>query len=232
LAQNASQDEFVVAISATLAERVLRRAAQSEKTVLSDAFKGMARGLAPHVNRKAIMRRSPEARLAGRLFDADKIVKPLLDDSAEDFYIAAQKLWEWNSRYWEQRALLQAESDLAKGLQFARHAVAIEKHPFPLTTLGKLLLQAMDENPAERATYFDEAFETLSNAIENEVSRSRISVHPFSTLLIGAARFLESGGSLKTDQRAALTGYRVEARSRFPGDPLVEAALRRLDLCT
>ena len=49
------------------------------------------------------MRRSPEARLAGRLFDADKVVKPLLDSDAEEFYVTVQKLWEWNSRYWEQR---------------------------------------------------------------------------------------------------------------------------------
>jgi hypothetical protein len=229
LVQNAVQDEFVVAINATLAERVLRRTADREKDVLSAAFKGLARGLAPHVNRKAVMRRSPEARLAGRLFDADKVVKPLLGSGAEEFYVSVQKLWEWNSRYWEQRALLQAESDLSTGLQFARHAVAIEKHPFPLTTLGKLLLRAMESGPSERASVFGEAFETLSDAIESAVKLSRISVHPFGTLLAGAARYLELGGELTAEQRAMLDGYRAEARFQFSGDPLIEAALRRLD---
>lgn len=76
------------------------------------------------------MRRSPEARLAGRIFDADKIVKPLLGSAAEDFYVSVQKQWEWNSRYWEQRALLAADTDLHIALQYARYAVAIEFHPF------------------------------------------------------------------------------------------------------
>jgi hypothetical protein len=110
LAESAVQDDFVVAMNATLAERVLRRVADRENDILSVAFKGLAGALAPHVNRKAVMRRSPEARLAGRLFDADKVVKTLLGSSAEDFYVCVQKLWEWNSRYWEQRALLKAES--------------------------------------------------------------------------------------------------------------------------
>ncbi len=230
LVENAVQDDFVVAINATLAERVLRRTAERETDTLLSAFQGLARGLAPHVNRKAVMRRSPEARLAGRLFDADKVVKPLLGAAeAESFYVSVQKLWEWNSRYWEQRALLQAESDLSAGLQFARHAVAIERHPFPLTTLGKLLLREMELSPTERASVFDEAFETLSNAIESAVRLSRISVHPFSTLLTGVARYIEIGGTLTTEQRAILDGYRIEARSKFSGDPLVEGALRRLD---
>lgn len=229
LAANAAQDEFVVAINATLAERVLRRAIQHEKPVLSNAFSGVARGLAPHVNRKAVMRRSPEARLAGRLFDADKVVKPMLGAAAEEFYVSVQKLWEWNSRYWEQRALLKAETDIGTGLQFARHAVAIERHPFPLTTLGKLLLQAMEERAQERPSLFDEAFETLSSAIESAVMLSRISVHPFASLLSGVARYVELGGNLTTHQRGTLDRYRADARTRFSGDSLMEAALHRLD---
>ena len=93
------------------------------------------------------MRRSPEARLAGRLFDGDKIVKPLLDSAAEQFYVESQKLWEWNSRYWEQRALLKADSDLVTALRYAKQAVAIENHPFPLTTLAKLLLKTIEAEP-------------------------------------------------------------------------------------
>jgi hypothetical protein len=76
---------------------------------------------------------------------------------------------------------------------------------------------------------FDEALETLSDAIESAVQRSRISVHPFGTLLKGAARYIEIGGVLSSEQRAALNEYRAEARSRFPGDSMIEEALRRLD---
>jgi hypothetical protein len=229
LTESASQAEFVVAVNAVISERILRRTARHDRKVLLTVFARLASALAPHVNRKAIMRRSPEARLAGRLFDSDKITRPFLGDTAEEFYISVQRDWEWNSRYWEQRALLQAESDLSKAIQFARHAVAIEAHPFPLTTLSKLLLKKMEQVQDERVATFGEAFEKLSKAIENEAIRSRISVHPFTTLLAGAARYLEIGGTLTLAQRATLLGYTAEARSRFPGDPQVEAAQRRLD---
>jgi len=118
---------------------------------------------------------------------------------------------------------------LSKGIQFARHAVAIEAHPFPLTTLSKLLLKRIEEAPEERGTLFDEAFLKLSKAIESEAIRSRITVHPFTTLLAGTARYLEIGGTLTLSQKATLSGYITEARRRFSGDPQVEAAQRRLD---
>ena len=128
-------------------------------------------------------------------------MKPLLGPTnAEGFYISVREQWEWNSRYWEQRALLKAESDLATSIQFARHAVAIEHHSFPLTTLGKVLIRAMEASADERTFYFDEAFDALAAAIRGELERSRISVHPFSTLLYGAARYLELGRPLSGDQ--------------------------------
>lgn len=229
LAINADQDEFVVAINAIIAERILRRTVRHDASILGRTFSGIASALVAHVNRRAIMRRSPEARLAGRLFDADKIVRPLLGAGADEFYSSAQKDWEWNSRYWEQRALLVAETDLGTSLQYARHAVAIEQHPFPLTTLGKILLKRMEVVPEERDVMFAEAFERLTTAIEQEVVHSRVTVHPFSTLLSGASRYLELGGSLSLRQKSALNGYSGEARYRFAGDQLIAAAQRRLD---
>lgn len=137
LAESLIHEHFVVPLNSTIADCILRHAAEFEKDLLFDAFRGLAGALAPYVNRKAVMKKSPEARLTGRLFDADKVVKPLLGPTnAEGFYISVREQWEWNSRYWEQRALLKAESDLATSIQFARHAVAIEHHSFPLTTLG------------------------------------------------------------------------------------------------
>jgi len=229
LAFSALDDDYVVAMNAIIAERILHRASRSDPDVVLTAFVTTASELAPYVNRRAIMQRSPEARLAGRLFDVDKVVRPLLGAKAESFYISVQDQWEWNSRYWEQRALLAAETDLRMGLQYARHAVAIELHPFPLTTLGKLLLRQMEVAPAEMHRVYAEAFEKLSAAIETEARRSRITVHPFSTLLSGTARYCDLGGELTPDQRYRIDEYAAEARTRFRTDALIHAALRRLD---
>jgi len=153
----------------------------------------------------------------------------MLGSAAEEFYASVQKHWEWNSRYWEQRALLIADTDLTTALQYARHAVAIEQHPFPLTTLSKILLRRMEVIPEERDAMFAEAFDKLTIAIEQEVEHSRISVHPFSTLLTGASRYLELGGKLTQRQQNAFGGYANEARYRFTDDPMIAAAQRRLD---
>lgn len=230
LAENSMNSDYVLAANSIVADRVLFRVAGEDSETLFSAFEATARVLAPHVNRRAIMKRSPEARLAGRLFDYDKIVRPLIGDSAERFYVSVQRLWEWNSRYWEQRALLTAETDLQAAIQYARHAVAIELHPFPLTTLAKLLLREMEADPAKLGSLYSEAFEKLTQAIETEFRRSRITVHPFYTLLNGTALYLELGGELTVNQHREIEGYVTEARHRFAGDSLIEAAVHRLDI--
>lgn len=230
LAENLEDDEYVVPMNAMYADRILQRALGKDQQCLFDAFKGIAAGLAPHVNRAAIRMRTPEARLAGRLLDADKIVKPLLGARAHQLYEWCNKDWAWNSRYWEQRALLAADSDLTTALQYARHAVAIELHPFTLTTLGKLLFRQMEQlDPGAQKSVFDEAFEKLTNAIEREGYRSRITVHPFTTLLGGTARYVELGGLLAPAQKERLNAHMGDAEYYFGRDPLVQKWLSRLD---
>jgi hypothetical protein len=229
LTEHPDDDEYGLTLNSVVGERILLRAIQKENDLLFDAFCKIGAGLAPYVNRRAIMLRSPEARLAGRLFDVDKIVKPLLGNRAERFYVACQPKWEWNSRYWEQRALLAADTDLMTGLQYARHAVAIERHPFTLTTLGKLLLSQMEGDPGKKSAVFCEAFENLSAAIHMEGRRSRIRVHPYATLFSGTARYLESHGRLSADQQRILDAHMQDARDYFNADAALQAALNRLE---
>ncbi len=229
LAYNVKDEEFVVTLSSIVGERTLLRCQLNQKQLLFDAFVGLAVVLAPHVNRKAIQRRSPEARLAGRLFDADKIVKPMLGDQAEAFYINVQKQWEWNSRYWEQRALLISDTNIEVSLSYARHAVAIEEHPHSLTTLGKLILRSMDASPAMRDQYYDEALNVLSTAIEMEKNDSRVTVHPSALLLNGTVRYIDSGGTLNHDQQRSVGGVmRHVNHHRFLNDPGIRANFDRL----
>lgn len=230
LAENADDDEFVVPINAVYADRILQRAVASKQQDIFDAFLGIALGLAPYVNRKAIMMRTPEARLAGRLLDSDKIVRPMLGSRADELYEMCKKEWAWNSRYWEQRALLVAGKDLMTALQYARHAVAIERHPFTLTTLSKLLFKQIEQlNQSSENYVFAEAFDSLTDAIRVEGYRSRVAVHPFSVLLNGTARYIELGGQLSQAQRNILNGHMADAEYYFSRDPVVAQCLERLD---
>ena len=229
LTENTNDPDYVLPMNAVIGERILQRAVQKDKSVLLDAFIGIASGISPYVNRLAIMSRSPEARLAGRIFDVDKVVKPMLKSDAQLFFIECQSDWEWNSRYWEQRALLAAGDDLDTALQYARHAVAIESHPFAFTTLGKLLLRQMERDVAGRDNIFGEAFDKLSVAIQKEEGRSRIRIHPYSSLFSGTARFIALGGSLSATQRATLMVHLTDAREYFGTDKELKAALDHLD---
>jgi hypothetical protein len=229
LAYNVNDEDFVIVLQGVLGERALSKSSVSSPAELFRAFVGLAHALSPYVNRRAIKFRSPEARLAGRLFDSDKVVKPLLHALAGEFYSKTQSMWEWNSRYWEQRALFTSETNLVLALQYARHAVAIEAHPFALTTLGKLLMTQMEGSVPDRESSFGEAMQRLIRAIEGEETRGRISLHPFLTLFVGAAKYVELGGHLSVDQQTSLQALLIQAPSRFGGDPAVENARVRLD---
>ena len=231
LACHPADSDFLLPQSAVVAERVLMRVSRRDRRFLVQTFIDLANAIAPRVNRGAVKMRTPEARLAGRLFDADKIVRPLLEVHAEEFYVSVKDAWKWNSRYWEQRALLIGNRDIRTALQFARHAVAIERHPHPLTTLGKVLLMSLNScpNEAERASVFGDAFEVLSDAISMEARASRVTIQPFSTLLIGTSRFLEKGGALTLEQHDVVRRYANDARWRYGDDLGVTTAIRRLD---
>jgi hypothetical protein len=222
-----SESDYLVPGNSSIGDRVLTMARQRDREFLFEIFCKIADYIAPYVNRRTIMQRSPEARLAGRLFDYDKVVEPWLGDKAREFYVMTQPKWEWNSRYWEQRALLMQRDDPELALQYARHAAAIERHPFTLTTLSKILLDSLDYSTTNRRTIFDEVFSNLDTAIKMEIIRSRISMHPYLTLLSGTAKFLEMGGTLSNHQRQLIRRYLDDATHRFRNDPGVfNAALR------
>lgn len=230
LALNPVDEDFVIPQSAVIAERLLSKVTKTNRDLLLAAFVGLAEKIASRVNRRAIRLRSPEARLAGRLFDSDKIVKPLLEQDAERFYIAVKPSWEWNSRYWEQRALLLIDRDIRTSVQYARHAVSIEAGPFALTTLGKVLLRSGESaTQEERARLFDEAFSILNQAIEMEAQNARVTIHPFSALLTGTAKYLEQGGRLSLTQHDKIAKHVAEVRYRFKADPGTAAAVSRCD---
>lgn len=223
---------FVAPENATLGARVLVYCAENRSAKMLEAFVGLADGISARVNPRAIMRRSPEARLAGRLFDLDGPVRRLLGrDRARTFYERTRERWRWNSRYWGQCALLEleqfhADPDSSAGsealdlaVQRARHAVALERHHFPLTTLGQALLTQMRvEGQARMRECFSEAFSILSEAIETERNRLRMAVQPYIILFRGTVEYVAAGGELSASRVARLQSLADEAEHRFGRD--------------
>lgn len=229
LIEHPDNDEFIIPQSAVLSERLLRYVARTNAPMLLRAFTALAESLAPHVNRRAIRARSPEARISARLFDSDGVARPFLGRLAAEFYDKVKPRWDWNSRYWEQRALDTADGDLVTAIQFARHALAVEEHAYTLTTLSKLLLQSLGQAGISTSATFAEAFGYLLRAIQHEAANARISVHPFMTLMGGTATFLRRGGRLSEQQRQSLVTHLNNARHRFRNDPRMASAVTELD---
>ena len=92
-------NSFIIPQNATLAQRVLTLESQNNRAQLLESFVILANQIASRVNRKTIRSRSPESRLAGRLFDFDSVAGELLKDRAFEFYQRTQETWQWNSRY-------------------------------------------------------------------------------------------------------------------------------------
>ncbi|MGH7130633.1 MAG: SIR2 family protein [Phycisphaerales bacterium] len=228
LIDHPSNAQYSLPLNTTVAESMLRSRARERDPLVYEAFSRLASELAPHVNRNAIKRRTPEAGLAGRLFDVDTIVKPLLGPRTEEWYLLCQEQWQWNSRYWEQRALFAATTDLDLALGHARHALAIEVHPYTLTTLGKILLRIDERDGYSSDAVFDEAFSRLEQAISGERARSRIRIHPYVTLFGGALRRLGADAVLSSSQIQGLRELLPVAAGRFGNDPVLRNQIAEL----
>ncbi|MET3600994.1 SIR2 family protein [Martelella mangrovi] len=218
---------YVVPENSVIADQVLLRVKNDSPKILLAAFTGIASSIQPFVNRKTIKQRSPEARLAGRLFDYDDVVGRLLDQEAATFYQNALSEWQWNSRYWEQVALMHLAkyfSDrtnvdaLEDATRRARQAVAIENHPFGLTTLGKILMTQMLHSDYSMYSCFHEGARNLLYAIEKEKGWSRKAVQPYIALFRGVITFLEQGGIIDQDVRVNVSDAIAAAIDAFPRD--------------
>jgi hypothetical protein len=193
----------------SISDRALVICRQKNPELVTQVFIDLAIALAPRVNRKEISRRSAASKLSGRLMDFDKIVNVFIPDGAEKFYQSIKTSWDWNSRYWEQCALLKLDHYLAdksnsslleEAIQNARFAYSIESHPLSLTTLAKMLFNAMDEDSNKNKEAFDEAWGLISQSIEIEANWTNISATAFVVCFSGVIRYVNFGGLLNGDQ--------------------------------
>lgn len=203
--EHPDDDSYLIPANSTLATLLVEEMARVKSARFLEIAATLANALAPYVTRHTIKQRTPEARLAGRLFDADGVLPDLLKEQFESFYDLTFKRWSWNSRYWEQRALSISKHDIALALQHARHAVAIERHPFPMTTLSQILFSAAAHATPVRREYFDEAVQFMEETlkIESRWERGRTR-KAYWAILDGALGYLNAGGTCTIKQHRFL----------------------------
>ena len=234
--------DLVTPANEAVSTSVLGQFANREPVRMLNLFVNLAMAIAPRVNLRTMAAGEPSARIASRLFDYDEVVKPLLGrKEAGNFYDATKRAWDWNSRYWHQRAqhrmdLAGSEHDPVRrrehadiAVQHARFAGTIERHhQFTKTTLGRMLFGRMEVLGVGSAADLAEAITVLGEAIAIERDRRRPTVHPFMTLFTGVARALGMGAVLSPDQRQVVGSQIDKAVDEFPRDPEMREEAGRL----
>jgi len=211
--------EFLIPANGTLAALLVEDLSRHKPEVLLRGFVQLGKALAPFVTRSAIRQHTAEARLAGRLFDADGVVRKLLRDYGDAFYKQTQELWKWNSRYWEQRALYTFSSDQGIALQYARHAVAVERHPFPMTTLSKILFALSRTDSLMKAEQFAEALDLMRETFRIESGWERGKTRTAYWILFdGVLGYFDAGGILQEKQKSWVAKAAQEAIAAFGAD--------------
>jgi hypothetical protein len=236
---DAESRDYVIPTNPVLAQRILREVSDANEDLMLEVYTAVGAYLAPYVNRQAVMKRTPEARISGRLFDFDEVVTEFLPNKSENFFIEMRRHWDWNSRYWEQFALLKLDQFLkskakerfdllSQSISHAKHAIKVERHPLSLTTLGKILLEEMKYSTTRFESAFKEAFSYLDEAIRIEGNKNRIAIHPYMTMFSGTSNYRKSGGQLSTKQREALEKHTDDAAKLFSHDTRLMILIREL----
>ena len=201
---------------------------------LFDISLRLSSALAPYVSRNAIMNRTLEARLARRLMDADGIVVPRLKREAATWFGLLERHWGWNSRYWEQRALVALkERRYQRARDYAEQAVGLEMHPLPMTTCALVMILSAENDPslrdAQREGYLEEGVELLDDAIRRASARGWREIHPYAILLIHSVRVARNLlGALPDWMTAKIRAHALEASRLFSNDPELRKALTEL----
>jgi hypothetical protein len=173
--------------------------------ILYKAMIDLSKSFAPYVNRETIKLQTPEARASRRLLNFEDAVSKFISDDADEFYSVIQAEWDWNSRYWEQRALGILHFDMERSLRYARHAVSIEEHPYTLNTLATVLHEHMKNDNGKAVYYFEEIIHILDRAITKERTRSRVTVYPLTTLLSSVQTFLRQGNNIDNTNKGRIS---------------------------
>lgn len=208
------EKNYIIPENKVLADCTFQYLLNNDIATLQRVYKELLNSLSYYVNRITLKQHTAEARLAGRLFDIDNMLERLFKDNPAKVLEEVQEKWEWNSRYWEQRALATYNKDIDKALLHAEQAVAIELHPNTLTTLAKIQFKIMENTQNnEFVEKFKIACDTALQAMNLEITRTYITIHPFIVLKNGIDSFLhrrkvsEIDNSLRENIKIALTSY-------------------------
>ena len=111
---------------------------------------------------------------------------------AEKLYEDLRPFYDWDARYWEQRALAEVRMDhLDKAMSFAETAILRHRDPFTLNTLGLILLRMAESSDYSgtmgHRNLYSKGVENLRQSLD--VGRG-IFPHPFRTFFTHTLQYV------------------------------------------
>jgi hypothetical protein len=159
-----------------------------------DATYAVVASLAPLINPAIIGAKEYPHLIVRKVFDQERV--------SESVGLRALELFEdfegmlgWNSRYWEQRALLEARTgNFSKAYSYAQKAVSLERHPFAFTSLGTICVnhavRLYPSNPIDAKALYFEGEEALDKSVKSATYTNQSYEHPFVTFFAGTLKLV------------------------------------------
>ena len=193
-------------ITASLVVDILPRPARSEVSL------NLAKALAPHVDEQAMRAGTGEYRIIRYLMDQATVTWLIGRENARSWYESLRAHYDWNGRYWDQRALLESElGEYATARSYAERSIQVHRHSFGYNTLGTVLLRmAINRGSPESLLEGIQNLET-ARSFQNWGERA----HPFVTFFTSLLRFAETWGvnTIPHQARTAWTQWFRDANS-------------------
>ena len=155
-----------------------------------------------HVSIDSIRRRTRMHLISRALLGRRELRRWVGSDLARSVYEDVLPTYSWNGRYWDQRALLEADlGDLDKALDYAYQALAVHDHALSRTTLAVIRMKVA----AERATTMGwgagpaywEAVAGLRDVRDDSTNFGDSDLHPYTLFFTQTLRFASAVAGLE-----------------------------------
>lgn len=160
----------------------------------------LARSLAPHVDVRAIRSGTREYRLVRHLMNHEVVIRDNNGEHAgRDWYEGLRHYYDWNGRYWDQRALFESrygQHETARS--YAERSIQVHPHSFGYNTLGTVLLRTAIRQGSVNS--LNDGIKNLDRAKDFPDWGPR--EHPFTTFFTSLIRYAEEWGIAKVPQEA------------------------------
>ncbi|KAF1014217.1 MAG: hypothetical protein GAK31_03241 [Stenotrophomonas maltophilia] len=156
----------------------------------------VAKSLAPLVSSASMRRRTYPVLIIRQLMDKDGVmaVSPTVE-KARTWYGELEGHFDWNGRFWDQRALLESDAHFHdRAYSYAKKKVLVHRHAFSLNTLGRVRLKASVDEMVQLDLawdYFREGEAYLSESLAHAQGFWDLHEHPLMTVFSYLVEFSE-----------------------------------------